>query len=192
MSVGTNDNQVEMRLGDSEKPRGEQLPLVVVLDTLRSAYNTGNIFRLADAVNARAIYACGYTPHPPHDKLAKTAMGCDETVACVHFDTAEEALMSLKSEGYTIYAVDTVVGAKCYWDAELRFPAALVLGNEALGISSQALALCDGYLQLPACGRKNSINVGNCAGVVLFEALRQFRKTLAADVSHSNKGVTLA
>lgn len=192
MSEDAGDNQVEMRLGDTEQPRGSTLPLVVVLDTLRSAYNTGNIFRLADAVNARAIYACGYTPYPPHDKLAKTAMGCDETVACVHFDSAEEALKSLKADGYTVYAVDTVVGAKCYWDAELQFPAALVLGNEALGISSQALALCDGYIQLPACGRKNSINVGNCAGVVLFEALRQFRKTLTDDAGQSNKGVTLA
>lgn len=192
MPEDSGDNRVEMRLGDTEKPRGEVLPLVVVLDTLRSAYNTGNIFRLADAVNARAIYACGYTPCPPHDKLAKTAMGCDETMPCVHFDTAEEAVKSLKSEGYTIYAVDTVVGAKCYWDAEIRFPAALVLGNEALGISSQALALCDGYIQLPACGRKNSINVGNCAGVVLFEALRQFRKISANGEKIPQKGVTPA
>ena len=69
-----------------------------------------------------------------------------------------------------------MVGAQCYWDAQLHFPCALVLGNEALGISSQALELSDGYIQLPACGRKISINVGNCAGVVLFEALRQFRK----------------
>lgn len=187
MSEEAGGNQVEMRLGDTERPKGEMLPVVVVLDTLRSAYNTGNIFRLADAVNARAIYACGYTPFPPHEKLAKTAMGCDESVACVHFDTAEEAIKSLKTDGYTIYAVDTVVGAKCYWDAQLRFPAALVLGNEALGISSQALELCDGYIQLPACGRKNSINVGNCAGVVLFEALRQFGKISSNGGSHTIK-----
>lgn len=168
--------EIQMRLGDQEMPREQQLPVVIVLDTLRSAYNTGNIFRLADAVNAEGIYACGYTPCPPHEKLVKTARGCDETVPCRHFDLASEAIRELKSCGYTVYAVDTVVGAQCYWDAQLHFPCALVLGNEALGISSQALELCDGYIQLPACGRKNSINVGNCAGVVLFEALRQFRK----------------
>lgn len=167
--------EVQMRLGDQVAPREAVLPVVVVLDVLRSAYNTGNIFRLVDAVNAEAIYACGYTPCPPHEKLAKTARGCDETVPCKHFDHTEDALAELKSRGYTIYAIDTVVGAQCYWDAKLKFPAALILGNEALGISSQALALCDGYIQLPACGRKNSINVGNCAGVMLFEALRQFR-----------------
>lgn len=166
----------QMRVGDQESPREESLPVVVVLDTLRSAYNTGNIFRLVDAVNAQAIYACGYTPCPPHDKLAKTARGCDETVPCRHFDHAEEALRELRGRGYTIYGVDTVVGAQCYWEATLRFPAAFVLGNEALGISPEALALCDAFLLLPACGRKNSINVGNCAGVVLFDALRQYRR----------------
>lgn len=164
-----------VRQGDQLEPREESLPLVVVLDTLRSAYNTGNIFRLADAVNAQAVYACGYTPCPPHEKLAKTARGCDETVPCRHFDTAGEAIGVLKARGYTVYGVDTVAGAGVYWETPLRFPAALVLGNEALGISREALARCDGFIQLPACGRKNSINVGNCAAVVLFEALRQHR-----------------
>ena len=165
----------QMRVGDQDAPRGESLPVVVVLDTLRSAYNTGNIFRLADAVNARAIYACGYTPCPPHEKLAKTAMGCDAMASCRHFPRAADAIRELKAEGYAVYGVDTVVGAQCYWEAHLRFPAAFVLGNEALGISPEALALCDAFLQLPACGRKNSINVGNCAGVILFEALKQHR-----------------
>lgn len=167
--------EVEVRHGDQDGAREEVLPAVVVLDMLRSAHNTGNIFRLVDAVNAEAIYACGYTPCPPHDKLAKTARGCDETVRCRHFDEITDALRELKENGYTIYAVDTVVDAQCYWDAKLRFPAALIFGNEALGVSEEALKLCDGYIQLPACGRKNSINVGNCAGVVLFETLRQYR-----------------
>lgn len=171
---------IHIRLGDQPDPRSEKvLPVVLVLDVLRSAYNTGNIFRLADAVNAQAIYACGYTPYPPHEKLAKTARGCDETVPCRHFDHVEDALAELKELGYTIYAVDTVVGAQCYCEATLRFPCALILGNEALGVSAAALERSDGFLQLPACGRKNSINVGNCAAVVLFEALRQFRAASA-------------
>ncbi len=149
--------------------------MVIVLDMLRSAHNTGNIFRLADAVQAECIYACGYTPCPPHDKLAKTARGCDETVPCRHFDTAADALRELRSQGYTCYGVDTVVGAECYYDAQFSFPAAFVLGNEALGISQEALELCHSFVQLPAAGLKNSINVGNCGAVVLFEALRQYK-----------------
>lgn len=176
------NRMVEVRLGDCDKPREEQvLPLVIVLDMLRSAHNTGNIFRLADAVRAREIIACGYTPCPPHPKLAKTAMGCDVTVPCRHFDRITDALAELRAAGYTIYGVDTVVGAQCYWEAPLKFPAALVLGNEALGISAEALAMCDSFIQLPAAGLKNSINVGNCAAVVLFEALRQFRQASASD-----------
>jgi hypothetical protein len=95
-------------------------------------------------------------------------MGCDVTVPCRHFDRITDALAELRAAGYTIYGVDTVVGAQCYWEAPLKFPAALVLGNEALGISAEALAMCDSFIQLPAAGLKNSINVGNCAAVVLF------------------------
>ncbi|MBR4124930.1 MAG: hypothetical protein IKR13_01885 [Victivallales bacterium] len=167
----------ELRIGDQSTPReATTLPVVVVLDRLRSAYNTGNIFRLADAVHAEAICACGYTPCPPHDRLAKTAMGCDQIVACKHFDETTQALESLRTEGRTLYAVDTVVGAKCFWECEFRFPCAFVFGNEALGISSEALSLCDEYVQLPAAGLKNSINVGDCAAVILFDALRQFKQ----------------
>ena len=166
----------EVRLGDQSAPReATTLPVVIVLDRLRSAYNTGNIFRLADAVRAEAIHACGYTPCPPHERLAKTAMGCDQIVECRHFDEAIQALDLLRKSGHTLYAVDTVVGAKCFWETDFRFPCAFVFGNEALGISSEALERCDEYVQLPACGHKNSINVGNCAAVILFEALRQFR-----------------
>lgn len=167
----------ELRLGDQPTPRETTtLPVVIVLDRLRSAYNTGNIFRLADAVRAEAIYACGYTPCPPHDRLAKTAMGCDQFVPCQHFDETIQAIDALHAQGYFLYAVDTVVGAKCFWECHFQFPCAFVFGNEALGISSEALARCDDYVQLPAAGLKNSINVGNCAAVILFEALRQFRQ----------------
>lgn len=166
----------EVRLGDQQIPReNTTLPVAIVLDRLRSAYNTGNIFRLADAVRAQAIYACGYTPCPPHERLAKTAMGCDQIVECHHFDETAQALDTLRAQGYALYAVDTVVGAQCFWESNFQFPCAFVFGNEALGISSEALERCDGYVQLPACGCKNSINVGNCAAVVLFEALRQFK-----------------
>jgi len=167
---------VQVRTGDSAVPReAGVLPVVLVLDRLRSAFNTGNLFRIADAVRAEAIYACGYTPCPPHEKLAKTARGCDETVPCRHFETVAEALDELHSRGYALYGVDTVEGARCYWEAPLRFPCAFVLGNEALGLEEAALSRCDAFVQLPACGLKNSINVGNCGAVVLFEALRQHR-----------------
>ena len=170
-----------LRLGDRDQPSRPdfELPVVLVLDHLRSAYNTGNIFRLAEATRARAICPTGYTPAPPHEKLAKTARGCDVLVPVRPFATAAEALSALKREGYTLYAVETVEGARTPWETDFRFPAALVLGNEALGISPEALALCDECVALPALGCKNSINVGNAAAVVLFQALRQYQSNSA-------------
>ena len=152
------------------------LPVMLVLDRLRSAYNVGNLFRIAEATRARGIAVCGYTAYPPHEKLEKTARDCDKLVPCTHYETAVEAVEDLKQQGYTVYAVETVDGATDYHELRYAFPCALVLGNEALGIEEEVLALCDGVVSLPALGRKNSINVGNAGAVVLFEAQHQYRQ----------------
>lgn len=168
-----------LRTGDRSGPNpGMSLPVVLVLDRLRSAFNVGNIFRLAEATRAEKIIVCGYTAAPPHPKLEKTARGCDRLVACEHAASVLEAIAKLRRDGYTIYVVDTVDGACAVWDAVIRFPAAFVLGNEALGVESDALAQCHGAVCLPCFGVKNSINVGNCAAVVLYEALRQWLLTI--------------
>lgn len=140
----------------------------IVLDRLRSAHNVGNIFRLADAVGASEVICCGYTAAPPHPKLVKTAMGADKTVPFRSFPTAAEAVAELKREGCRAIAVETVSEAADAWNYEYPEKIALVFGNEALGISEEALALCDGFVSLPMFGTKVSINVGNCAAVVLY------------------------
>jgi len=174
--------EIALRSGDSEKARLEKnLPVTIVLDNLRSAYNVGNVFRAAEATRAAGIVTCGYTATPPHVKLQKTARGCDELVPCEHFDTTAEAITTLRGRGLKIYAVETVENSQMYWDAPMELPCAFVLGNEALGISQDTLALCDGFISLPALGRKNSINVGNCAAVILFECARRF---LYSDEQH--------
>ena len=166
---------VRVREGDRPAPTtGRPLPVVVVLDRLRSAHNVGNVFRVVEAVRGEGIVTCGYTATPPHPKLEKTARGCDALVRCEHAETAAEAVRRLRAEGRRIYAAETVEGALPVWEMRFAFPCALVLGNEALGVSAEALALCDGFVSLPALGIKNSINVGNCAAVVLYEALRQW------------------
>ncbi len=163
--------------GDLTQPRRkEPFPIVVVLDRLRSAFNVGNVFRLAEAARLERIFTCGYTATPPHPKLAKTARGCDELVPTTHCQTTTEALHLLRAQGYTIYGIETVENAELVWDTIFEFPAAFVLGNEALGISPEALALCDHFVRLPSFGQKNSINVGNCGAVVLFAAVQQASK----------------
>jgi len=152
-------------------------PIVIVLDRLRSAHNTGNIFRLADAVNAAEIITCGYTPSPPHPKLEKTAMGADKLVPCRSFPSSYDAVTALRSEGWVkqIVAVETGRPSSCAWEFGYEYPVALIFGNEALGIEDRTISVCNGIVSLPMLGGKESVNVGNCAAVVLYAALAAFR-----------------
>lgn len=169
------DGKIKMLLGDrSAALQPDTMPVIVILDNLRSAYNVGNVFRAVDATRAAGIATCGYTATPPHIKLQKTARGCDEIVQCRHFDTTVQAVDAMHAAGIKVYGVDTVEGAPLYWDAEIEFPCAIVLGNEALGIAPEVLEKCDGFIALPALGLKNSINVGNCGAVILFDCVRRY------------------
>lgn len=171
----TDPSPIQVVTGDGQKARlPEPVPAIVVLDRLRSAFNAGNIFRIAETTGLAGIAACGYTPAPPHPKLEKTARGCDQRVPCETFATSAEAIRALKARGHRIYAVETVAQATPVWETEFQFPAAIVLGNEALGIDPEALALCDEFIRIPCFGEKNSLNVGNCAAIVLYELLRQW------------------
>lgn len=158
------------------------MEITIILDRLRSAHNTGNIFRLADAVDAKEIICCGYTPAPPHPKLAKTAMGAEQTVRFRHFENSADAVKALRLEGLKqILAVESGPEGICAWKKDYVFPLGLIFGNEALGISPETIQLCDGIVNLPMFGMKSSINVGNCAAVVLYAVLAKdsdnFRST---------------
>ena len=149
----------------------------IILDRLRSAHNVGNIFRLAEATAASEIICCGYTAAPPHPKLEKTAMGADKLVPCRVFPTAFEAICALRAEGYAqILAVEAQKESTDAMDFEYRFPLALIFGNEALGVSQEALNAADAVVSLPMLGKKASVNVGNCAAVVLYAVNRQIRR----------------
>ena len=142
--------------------------ICLILDRLRSAHNTGNIFRIAEAVGAEII-ACGYTPAPPHPKLARTAMGTDQMDRCRVLPDACSAIRQLRSEGYRqILAAEYAPLSVFAWRMNYRFPLAIVLGNEALGVSPEALAEVDGLVSLPMFGKKSSINVGNAAAAILY------------------------
>ncbi|HBM15520.1 MAG TPA: RNA methyltransferase [Lentisphaeria bacterium] len=150
----------------------------IILDRLRSAHNTGNIFRLADAVGAYEVIACGYTPCPPHPKLTKTAMGSEKYVKCRHFESSLEAVRVLRNENYRmILAVETGENSVCAWQKDYLFPLALIFGNEALGVDKDTVSECDGIIGLPMLGKKISINVGNCAAAVLYSVLARERNS---------------
>lgn len=152
----------------------EKVPVVVVLDNIRSMHNVGSVFRTADAFLIRGIYLCGYTPQPPHRDIHKTALGSTETVVWRHFELTADAIRSLKEEGYTVFAVEQTVGSKRLTELsdEVRGPFAVVFGNEVSGVGSAALELCDGSVEIPQWGMKHSLNVSIAAGIVLWELVR--------------------
>ena len=158
---------------DNQKKKSSiQNDLVIVLDNLRSASNIGNIYRLAEALNIKAIYPCGYTAHPPHPKIAKTARNTELETPTHHFVTTSQACQKLKEQNYKLVAVETTSHSIDFWEFSFEIKTALIFGNEALGIEQQILQLCDAIVQLPLLGRKNSINVANCASALLFKAVR--------------------
>ncbi len=168
----------EVRSRDSQLPpeefrRLERRPIHIVLDNLRSAFNVGAIFRLADAARAAEVIPCGYTACPPHHKLEQTSLGTTRSVPWQRFAQTADAVDTLKHSGIQVIALETADNAPLFHQFEFTFPVGLVLGNEALGVSPAVLAHCDGVVQIPVFGYKNSINVATAAGIVLYELLRR-------------------
>ncbi|HVS96244.1 MAG TPA: RNA methyltransferase [Puia sp.] len=166
------------RLSVSEFRQSEKTPVVVVLDNIRSMHNVGSVFRTADAFRLRGIYLCGYTPQPPHRDIHKTALGATETVEWKYFRTTEDAIRSLKEDGVAVYAVEQTEGSVALQELSVpgRGPVAVVFGNEVSGVSAEALALCDGAIEIPQWGMKHSLNIAVAAGIVLWELVRDYKK----------------
>ncbi len=151
-----------------------RLPIRVVLDNLRSAFNVGSIFRTSDAARVAHLHLCGITAHPPHRKIARTSLGATRYVPWSYRSNALDAVRQLRREGHQIVAMETARCARSYLDAAYRFPLALVLGHEVRGLSAELLAETDEVIAIPMRGVKNSINVATTFGVVLFEILRRY------------------
>ncbi len=145
-------------------------PIRLVLDDVRSRHNVGSIFRTADAFGAEGIVLCGFTPHPPHREIEKTALGATLSVPWTAAPSAAETVAALQAEGYRVLAVEQTVAAVALSDVK-PWPTeklALVFGNELNGVSDAVVASCDGCLVVPQHGSKHSLNVSVCAGVVLW------------------------
>jgi 23S rRNA (guanosine2251-2'-O)-methyltransferase len=155
----------------SEFKESEKLPVVAVLENIRSAYNVGSVLRTADAFLLQAVYTTGYTPHPPHKQIDKTALGAHETVNCKHFSNAATAIEALKKEGFTVWAVEQAESSKMLNELtiEKNQKIAVVFGNEVTGVEQSTIGLCDGCLEIPQFGMKHSLNIAVAAGVVLWE-----------------------
>jgi tRNA G18 (ribose-2'-O)-methylase SpoU len=151
-----------------------KIPIVLVLDNVRSMHNVGSVFRTADAFLIEAIFLCGYTPQPPHRDIQKTALGATETVSWKYFPTTWGAIESLKSDGYEVWAVEQVQGSIELQDLSYTpgEKIALVFGNEADGVQENLIPLCKGAIEIPQMGMKHSLNISVAVGVVLWELCR--------------------
>jgi len=145
--------------------------ITVICDNLRSVFNVGSLFRTSECLGIGKIMLCGITPTPEHSNMPKTAMGTEIIVAWSYFSNTSEAIASCHQEGLFIYALETVDKAKSVFEAAYQFPLAVVIGNEALGIESSILELCDEFITLPQLGWKTSLNVGVAAGITLYQIL---------------------
>jgi 23S rRNA (guanosine2251-2'-O)-methyltransferase len=162
------------RLSVNEFRESEKMPVIVVLDNIRSMHNVGSVFRTADAFLVRGIYLCGYTPQPPHRDIHKTALGATETVEWRYFGSTVEAVTDLRAAGYAVFAVEQTaesVALQVFCGAHTG-PLAVVFGNEVEGVGEGALALCDGAIEIPQWGMKHSLNISIAAGIVLWELVR--------------------
>lgn len=157
----------------------EKLPVVVVLDNVRSMQNVGAFFRTGDAFAVEQIFLCGITATPPARDIHKTALGAEQTVRWEYTPTTVEAVERLKAEGYRILAVEQVEGAVMLdrFCVEEGVKYALVFGNEVAGVDQEVVDRCDGAIEIPQIGTKHSINVSVSGGVVLWEIFKQRGKS---------------
>lgn len=149
-------------------------PLHVVLDNIRSAYNTGSMFRTADAAAATHVHLCGMTAYPPNAKLAKTALGAFDYVPWTRHARSIDAVERLRRDGVTVVAVEVTPSAVSYTDYAWPRPAAVVFGNEVNGVSPAVLDAADAVVMVPMRGYKKTINVATAFGIVVFEVIRRW------------------
>jgi 23S rRNA (guanosine2251-2'-O)-methyltransferase len=154
--------------------QSDKIPVIVVLENIRSAYNVGSVFRTSDAFLIQAIYIIGYSAKPPHKEIKKTALGAEETVNWKYFKTSVEAIDTLRAEGFAVYAVEQAEGSSLLHtiQPESNERIAFVFGNEVTGVEQATIGLCDGCIEIPQLGMKHSLNIATAAGVVLWEMVR--------------------
>jgi tRNA G18 (ribose-2'-O)-methylase SpoU len=150
-------------------------PIVLVLDNIRSMHNVGAAFRTGDAFMIERIFLCGITAKPPHRDIRKSALGAEDAVDWQYAEKTEFALAELKDKGYSIVGVEQMDNSTMLqnfkFDSTKKY--VFVFGNEAFGISEEAIPFFDSALEIPQFGTKHSINVSVSIGVVLWEAVRK-------------------
>lgn len=159
------------RLSAEEFKNVEKLPLVVVLDNIRSLHNIGSVFRTSDAFRVANIYLCGITATPPHAEIHKTALGAEDTVEWKYFNDTLDAVKELRDNGFDIFSVEQVEGSVMLenFEPEKGRKYAVILGNEVKGVRQDVVDASDGCIEIPQYGTKHSLNVSVTSGIVIWD-----------------------
>lgn len=165
------------RISIEEFKEADKLPLVVVLDDIRSLHNIGSVFRTADAFRIECIYLCGIKATPPHPEMHKTALGAEFTVDWKYVNNAVETVDNLRSEGYVVYSVEQAEGSimldELTLDRSKKY--AVVMGNEVKGVQQEVIDHSDGCIEIPQYGTKHSLNVSVTAGIVIWDLFKKLK-----------------
>jgi 23S rRNA (guanosine2251-2'-O)-methyltransferase len=159
------------RVGIEDFKNQEKLPLVVILDNVRSMHNIGSIFRTSDGFAIEKIYLCGITAQPPHREIEKTALGATQSIEWVYFEDVCEAINHLKTDEYTIIAIEQAENSTMLnnYQPDKSQKFALIFGNEVNGVSDEAMNMIDTCIEIPQFGTKHSFNIVVSAGIVLWD-----------------------
>ena len=168
------------RLNITDYHNVKKLPVIIVLDNIRSMENVGSFFRTADAFRIEMIYLCGITACPPHREIHKTALGADESVDWQYFETTSEACEHLKSAGYSIFAVEQVENSIKLNDFKTPEKSAYIFGNEVDGVDDAVLPYCENAIEIPQEGTKHSLNVSVSGGIVMYHLFNDLNKVLTS------------
>lgn len=173
------------KLLNSELPRltpqdfkdAEKIPLVLVLDNVRSQHNIGAAFRTADAFCITKIYLCGICAVPPSAEIHKAALGAEDTVEWDYGQDSSTVVKSLKQEGYTLVAIEQAENSIQLQDfkPEQAKKYALIFGNEVKGVQQQVVDCCDLVVEIPQWGTKHSLNVSVSIGIILWDIVAKLR-----------------
>lgn len=155
----------------------EKLPVVVVLDNIRSFHNVGSVFRTADAFRFEQIILCGITPQPPHREIHKTALGATESVDWIYQEDTLDVLKKLKADGYKLLSLEQTSDSVMMQDfkPEKNEKYVVILGNEVFGVQQEVIDLCDNVIEIPQEGTKHSLNVSVSAGMIMWHIFSHLR-----------------
>lgn len=165
------------RLDVAQFKQAPKIPVVVVLDNVRSCNNIGSVFRTADALLVEAIYLCGFTATPPNKEIHKTALDAENSVEWKYFAATLDAVSELHETGYKVFAVEQVEHAIMLPDFIVQEgqKLALVFGNEVKGVEQEVVDICEGAIEIPQYGTKHSFNISVSAGIVLWDLFNKIR-----------------